>query len=94
MTSDNHKEATANVEPVKDDSKQVSAGSSSETLPVAAPKRVKDISEGAFDTTEDPRFYKPIDDYEGIHRWDPDFEWGEQEEKKLIRKVLLDRSLI
>ncbi|RAQ68940.1 transporter [Aspergillus flavus] len=87
MTSDNHKEATANVEPVKDDSKQVSAGSSSETLPVAAPKRVKDISEGAFDTTEDPRFYKPIDDYEGIHRWDPDFEWGEQEEKKLIRKI-------
>ncbi|GMF80316.1 unnamed protein product [Aspergillus oryzae] len=86
MASDNHKEATANVEPVKDDSKQVSAGSSSETLPVAAPKRVKDISEGAFDTTEDPRFYKPIDDYEGIHRWDPDFEWGEQEEKKLIRK--------
>ncbi|BAE56412.1 permease of the major facilitator superfamily [Aspergillus flavus] len=87
MASDNHKEATANVEPVKDDSKQVSAGSSSETLPVAAPKRVKDISEGAFDTTEDPRFYKPIDDYEGIHRWDPDFEWGEQEEKKLIRKI-------
>ncbi|KAB8267013.1 major facilitator superfamily domain-containing protein [Aspergillus minisclerotigenes] len=87
MASDNHKEATANVEPVKDDSKQVSAGSSSETLPVAAPKRVKDISEGAFDTTEDPRYYKPIDDYEGIHRWDPDFEWGEPEEKKLIRKI-------
>ncbi|KAB8206113.1 major facilitator superfamily domain-containing protein [Aspergillus parasiticus] len=87
MASDDHKEATANVEPVKDDSKQVSAGSSSETLPAAAPKRVKDISEGAFDTTEDPRYYKPIDDYEGIHRWDPDFEWGEQEEKKLIRKI-------
>ncbi|KAB8222030.1 major facilitator superfamily domain-containing protein [Aspergillus novoparasiticus] len=87
MAADDHKEATANVEPVNADSKQVSAGSSSETLPVAAPKRVKDISEGAFDTTEDPRYYKPIDDYEGIHRWDPDFEWGEQEEKKLIRKI-------
>ncbi|KAE8360497.1 major facilitator superfamily domain-containing protein [Aspergillus caelatus] len=87
MASDDYKEATANVEPVKDDSKQVSAGSSSETLPVAAPKRVRDISEGAFDTTEDPRYYKPIDDYEGIHRWDPDFEWEEQEEKKLIRKI-------
>ncbi|KAB8258388.1 major facilitator superfamily domain-containing protein [Aspergillus pseudonomiae] len=87
MASGDHKEATANVKPVKDDSKQVSAGSSSETLPVAAPKRVKDISEGAFDTSEDPRYYKPIDDYEGIHRWDPDFEWGEQEEKKLIRKI-------
>ncbi|OGM43664.1 transporter [Aspergillus bombycis] len=87
MASGDHKEATANVEPVTDDSKQVSAGSSSETLPVAAPKRARDISEGAFDTTEDPRYYKPIDDYEGIHRWDPDFEWGEQEEKKLIRKI-------
>ncbi|KAE8158185.1 major facilitator superfamily domain-containing protein [Aspergillus tamarii] len=87
MASDGYKEATANVEPVKDDSKQVSAGSSSETLPVAAPNRVRDISEGAFDTTEDPRYYKPIDEYEGIHRWDPDFEWEEQEEKKLIRKI-------
>ncbi|KAE8132456.1 major facilitator superfamily domain-containing protein [Aspergillus pseudotamarii] len=87
MASDDYKEAAANVEPVKDDSKQVSAGSSSETLPVAAPNRVRDISEGAFDTTEDPRYYKPIDDYEGIHRWDPDFEWEEQEEKKLIRKI-------
>ncbi|KAB8237070.1 major facilitator superfamily domain-containing protein [Aspergillus alliaceus] len=87
MASDDRKGVIVNAEPVNDDSKQVSAGSSSETLPAPAPKRVKDISEGAFDTTEDPRYYKPIDDYEGIHRWDPDFEWEEQEEKKLIRKI-------
>ena len=40
-----------------------------------------------FDATEDIRHYKPIDTYEGIHRWDPDFEWEEEEEKKIVRKV-------
>ena len=33
------------------------------------------------------RFYKPIDTYEGRHRWDPNAEWTEQEEKKVVRKV-------
>lgn len=41
----------------------------------------------AFDTTEDPRYYKPIPEYEGIHRWDPDFEWTEEEEKAVVKKV-------
>jgi hypothetical protein len=90
MASDDRKGATANAEPVRDDSKQVLTGSSSETLHVPERKQVKDISEGAFDTTEDPRYYKPIDTYEGVHRWDPDFEWEEQEERKLIRKVLVE----
>ncbi|KAE8351332.1 major facilitator superfamily domain-containing protein [Aspergillus coremiiformis] len=87
MASDDCKVATVNPQTINDDSNQVSAGSSSETLKIPARKRAKDISEYAFDTTEDPRYYKPIDEYEGIHRWDPDFEWEEQEEKKLIRKI-------
>lgn len=41
----------------------------------------------AFDTTENPEIYRPISTYEGIHRWDPYFQWGEDEEKSLIRKV-------
>jgi len=41
----------------------------------------------AFDTTEDPRYYKPIPEYEGIHRWDPDFDWTEEEEKAVVKKV-------
>ena len=49
-------------------------------------RKPKQISE-AFDTTEDPRYYRPIDTYEGLHRWDPDFEWEEEEEKKIVRKV-------
>lgn len=32
-------------------------------------------------------FYKPIDSYEGAHRYDPKFEWEPQEEKKLVRKI-------
>ncbi|EED12304.1 transporter, putative [Talaromyces stipitatus ATCC 10500] len=43
--------------------------------------------DATFDQTEDPRYYKPIDTYEGIHRWDPEFEWEEWEEKKLVRKI-------
>ncbi|KAL2854900.1 major facilitator superfamily domain-containing protein [Aspergillus pseudoustus] len=49
--------------------------------------RYKEFNECAFDTTEDPRYYKPIPEYEGIHRWDPDFVWAPEEEKRLIRKI-------
>ncbi|PGH16708.1 hypothetical protein AJ79_01581 [Helicocarpus griseus UAMH5409] len=41
----------------------------------------------AYATVDDVRFYKPIDEYEGIHRWDPHFEWEEKEEKRLVRKL-------
>jgi hypothetical protein len=44
--------------------------------------------DATFDQTEDLRYYKPIDTYEGIHRWDPEFEWEEWEEKKIVRKVV------
>jgi hypothetical protein len=33
------------------------------------------------------RFYKPLDSYEGIHRYDPDFDWEPEEERKVVRKV-------
>lgn len=33
------------------------------------------------------RFYKPIEKYEGHHRYDPDFEWEPEEERKVVRKV-------
>ncbi|KAF2130741.1 MFS general substrate transporter [Dothidotthia symphoricarpi CBS 119687] len=31
--------------------------------------------------------YRPIETYEGIHRYDPDFEWEPKEEKKVVRKI-------
>jgi hypothetical protein len=33
------------------------------------------------------RFYKPLDSYEGKHRYDPDFDWEPEEERKVVRKV-------
>ncbi|KAL2008789.1 hypothetical protein VTN00DRAFT_6983 [Thermoascus crustaceus] len=55
-------------------------------LPVAEQQRPK-VQEGTFEATEDVRYYKPISTYEGIHRWDPEFEWTEEEEKKIVRKI-------
>lgn len=31
--------------------------------------------------------YRPVDTYEGIHRFDPEFEWEPEEERKIVRKV-------
>lgn len=45
------------------------------------------LKESTFNSTEDPRFYRPIDSYEGLHRWDPYFDWTEDEERKIVRKV-------
>ena len=45
-----------------------------------------------FDATEDVHHYKPIDTYEGIHRWDPDFEWEREEEEKIVKKVTAGRA--
>ena len=44
-------------------------------------------TQSAFDTADDVLHYKPISSYEGLHRWDPHFQWDEAEEKKVIRKV-------
>jgi hypothetical protein len=43
--------------------------------------------ESAFDSESFDSFYKPIESYEGYHRWDPQFQWEAKEEKKLVRKV-------
>ncbi|KAF3048133.1 hypothetical protein E8E12_010666 [Didymella heteroderae] len=31
--------------------------------------------------------YRPVDTYEGLHRYDPDFEWEHEEERKIVRKI-------
>lgn len=61
-------------------------------LPVAEQQRPKVQEGGTFEATEDVRYYKPISTYEGIHRWDPEFEWTEEEEKKIVRKVPIPDS--
>ncbi|KAL3453604.1 major facilitator superfamily domain-containing protein [Aspergillus insuetus] len=83
-------DATPTV-PVQDETKKspdaVLESDSSSTLGSRERARYKQFDECAFDTTEDPRYYKPIPEYEGIHRWDPDFDWSPEEEKRLIRKI-------
>ncbi|KAJ5490159.1 Major facilitator superfamily domain general substrate transporter [Penicillium expansum] len=44
-------------------------------------------TEGTFEAREGHHFYRPIDSYEGLHRWDPNFQWTEQEERKIVRKI-------
>lgn len=36
--------------------------------------------------------YRPVDSYEGLHRYDPDFEWAPEEEKRVVRKVRIVAS--
>lgn len=42
-----------------------------------------------FATSGLDKYYRPIDGYEGIHRFDPDFEWDPEEERRVVRKVCL-----
>ena len=41
----------------------------------------------AFDNVSLEEYYKPIDSYEGRHRWDPEFVWEAKEERRVVRKV-------
>lgn len=40
-----------------------------------------------FETDSLETYYKPIDSYEGRHRYDPEFEWEAKEERKVVRKI-------
>lgn len=64
----------------------VSTGYSTDS-DLAGRERSRFADEPTFEMTEDVSFYKPIDTYEGVHRWDPEFEWSPEEEKKIVRKV-------
>lgn len=46
------------------------------------------IQRKAFDTDSNlEEYYKPIEKYEGYHRYDPDYSWTYEEEKSIVRKV-------
>jgi hypothetical protein len=38
--------------------------------------------------------YHTVPEYEGAHRWDPDFEWTEAEETAVVRKVDTTEALL
>ncbi|KAF2151791.1 MFS general substrate transporter [Myriangium duriaei CBS 260.36] len=45
------------------------------------------VGANTFQTESLESFYKPIESYEGFHRYDPNFSWEPAEEKKLVRKI-------
>ena len=47
-------------------------------------ERELDVGDG-----DSHEIYVPIDNYEGRHRYDPKAEWTPEEEKRLIRKVIM-----
>ncbi|KAL1648075.1 hypothetical protein SLS58_002402 [Diplodia intermedia] len=40
-----------------------------------------------FATSGLDQYYRPVEGYEGLHRYDPDFEWEPEEERRVVRKI-------
>ena len=67
-----------------------SKGSSSSDLSdIGVVKNVNNVYEAA----EATELYKPVEGYEGSHRFDPNATWSKQEEQKLVRRVDTSRNL-
>lgn len=50
---------------------------------------------GTFvDTDINGARWRPLDSYEGAHRFDPDFEWDQAEERRLVRKVVATKDYV
>ncbi|RMY73939.1 hypothetical protein D0862_14209 [Hortaea werneckii] len=54
---------------------------------VAKNPQLSEVSHTTLDDGSLAAFYKPIDTYEGRHRYDPNFEWEPAEERRLVRKI-------
>ena len=52
------------------------------------------LGKSVYDTIEAKEIYKPIEGYEGAHRFDPNFEWTPEEERKLVRTVSFNTPFI
>jgi hypothetical protein len=50
------------------------------------------LGHNVWETDDSKEIYKPIDGYEGAHRFDPAFSWELEEEKRLVRTVSLNIS--
>ncbi|PSR97310.1 major facilitator superfamily domain-containing protein [Coniella lustricola] len=55
--------------------------------PAASSLRLGEGGGGVWATGASVELYKPIAEYEGAHRYDPQFAWEEEEERKLVRKL-------
>jgi hypothetical protein len=48
---------------------------------------VQDMGRHVYETAEAKDIYKPIEGYEGAHRFDPHLKWSPEEEKRLVKTV-------
>ena len=64
---------------------QTPSGSSS---PSAA-----ESQENVFVAPEALELYKPVEGFEGTHRFDPSATWTKEEERRLVRRVCIDSKL-
>lgn len=70
--------------PVDPDSVTTSNSASTEDIETS---QLDNIHGSVFDDSSAAQFYKPIEKYEGAHRFDPNATWTPEEERKLIRTV-------
>jgi hypothetical protein len=70
--------------PVDKDSVTTSSGSISDDVEGT---RTYDIHGSVFSDPDAAQIYKPIEKYEGSHRFDPSATWTPQEEQALVRTV-------
>lgn len=75
--------------PVSENVKSDYDVSGSETEVNKAGFRARQREGVTFDTAGLDSHYKPIARYEGMHRYDPNFEWEPEEERRVVRKVCL-----
>lgn len=47
----------------------------------------ENLGRHVYETEDTKEIYKPIEGYEGAHRFDPKFTWDPEEEKRLVRTV-------
>ncbi|KAL2862283.1 major facilitator superfamily domain-containing protein [Aspergillus lucknowensis] len=83
MTAEGPKAVPISAREVEADSRGVSDADDSDKEQQIRSRQ----GESTFASSEDPRYNRPIDSYEGIHRWDPDFEWTPEEERRIVRKI-------
>jgi hypothetical protein len=55
---------------------------------------VENLGQHVYETDDVKDIYKPIEGYEGSHRFDPSFTWSPEEEKSLVRTVSPEFNLL
>jgi hypothetical protein len=75
----------------EDDNPRASTSSSTPILPKLDAELETELEDRddarAFETDGLELYYKPIEGYEGAHRFDPDYRWDKSEEREIVWKV-------